>query len=110
MWNSSALPMPAEIGRTAGRALIVGGAALAITLLGALLDHEQLAELCVSARRKFYGWPSIGKRLKHWVNLRDPLMAFYFLVINGMHQVDVGGRQGLPLGDAGAESTLLECA
>jgi hypothetical protein len=39
--SSPALPVPGEIGRTASRALAVGGAGVALTLLGALLDREQ---------------------------------------------------------------------
>jgi radical SAM superfamily enzyme YgiQ (UPF0313 family) len=74
------------------------------------LSPERLAELCIEARKRFYGWPSIGKRFGHWVNLRDPLMAAYFVVINAMHQIDVGGRHGLPLGDAGHRVELLEAA
>lgn len=74
------------------------------------LSAERLAALCLAARRRFYGWSSIGRRLGHWVNLRDPLMAAYFVVINAMHQVDVDGRHGLPLGDAGHRVPLLEVA
>jgi radical SAM superfamily enzyme YgiQ (UPF0313 family) len=74
------------------------------------LSPERLAELCIAARKRFYGWPSIGRRLGHWVNLRDPLMAAYFVVINAMHQLDVSGRHGLPLGDAGHRVPLLEAA
>ncbi|MCB1035332.1 MAG: B12-binding domain-containing radical SAM protein [Acidobacteria bacterium] len=72
------------------------------------LSPEQLARRCIEARRRFYGWTSIGRRLGHWVNLRDPLMAFYFVVINAMHQIDVDGRHGLPLGDQGHHIPLLE--
>jgi radical SAM superfamily enzyme YgiQ (UPF0313 family) len=71
---------------------------------------EELAAHCIAARRRFYGWRSIGRRFGHWIHLRDPLMAFYFLVINAMHQIDVGGRHGLPLGDAGHVVPLLEVA
>ena len=71
---------------------------------------RRLAALCLAARRRFYGWPSIGRRLGHWVNLRDPLMAAYFVVVNSLHQVDVDRRHGLPLGDAGHRTPLLEVA
>ncbi len=73
------------------------------------MSPERLADLCVEARRRFYAWPSIARRLKHRVNHRDPLMAAYFVLINAMHQVDVGARQGLPLGDGAWEAPLLEC-
>lgn len=72
------------------------------------LSPEHLAARCIETRRRFYAWRSIGRRLGHWVNLRDPLMAFYFVVINAMHQVDVSGRHGLPLGDAAYRGPLLE--
>ncbi len=74
----------------------------------AKLAPEELAERCVETRRRFYGWKSIGRRFGHWIHLRDPLMALYFLAINGLHHVDVDGRHGLPLGDAGHEVELLE--
>jgi radical SAM superfamily enzyme YgiQ (UPF0313 family) len=72
------------------------------------MSPEHLAERCIDARRRFYGWRSIGRRLRHRVNHRDPLMAAYFVIINAMHQLDVKGRHGLPLGDAGHAVELLE--
>jgi len=71
---------------------------------------ERLAELCLDARRRFYSWPSIGRRFRHAVNRRDPLMALYFMLINALHKTDIGGRHGLPLGDAGHLVPLLEAA
>jgi radical SAM superfamily enzyme YgiQ (UPF0313 family) len=74
------------------------------------MSPEELAARCIDARKRFYSWPSIAKRLTHWVNHRDPLMTLYFVVINAMHQVDVKGRHGLPLGDAAHITKLLEAA
>jgi radical SAM superfamily enzyme YgiQ (UPF0313 family) len=74
----------------------------------ARMSPDELAARCLEARRLFYGWPSIFRRLKRRVNLRDPLMAAYFVVINAMHQIDIGGRDGLPLGDAAHRIELLE--
>jgi radical SAM superfamily enzyme YgiQ (UPF0313 family) len=74
------------------------------------MPPERLAELCIGVRKRFYGWPSIGRRLGHWVNFRDPLMAAYFVAVNALHQIDVGGRHGLPLGDAGHRVEILEAA
>jgi len=71
------------------------------------MSPERLAARCIDARKRFYGWSSIRRRLGHWVNLRDPLMAFYFVVINAMHQVDVKGRHGLPLGDQNHHVPIL---
>lgn len=72
------------------------------------MSPEHLAERCIEARRRFYGWRSIGRRLRRRVNHRDPLMAAYFVIINAMHQLDVRGRHGLPLGDLGHQVELLE--
>ena len=71
---------------------------------------ERLADLCIQARRRFYSWGSIGRRIRHTQHLRDPLMALYFVLINAMHHGDVDGRHGLPLGDAGHDVRILEAA
>jgi radical SAM superfamily enzyme YgiQ (UPF0313 family) len=63
------------------------------------MSPEELAARCVEARESFYSWKSIFSRLGKRVNHRDPWMAVNFLAINAMHQVDVVGRNGLPLGD-----------
>lgn len=72
------------------------------------MSPEALRRLCIEARKTFYGWPSIGRRARNRANLQDPLMAFYFVLINAMHQVDVKGRHGLPLGDASVKAPLLQ--
>lgn len=72
------------------------------------MDPGELAEHCIRARREFYGWPSILKRAAKPVNRRDPWMLTNFLAINAMHQVDVSGRNGLPLGDESWTGELLE--
>jgi len=74
------------------------------------MTAEHLAEKCIEARKRFYSWSSIGRRLGHPVNHRDPLMAAYFVTINAMHQVDVKGRHGLPLGDQGQLLPIVEAA
>lgn len=66
-----------------------------------------LERACLDARRRFYGWPSILSRAKHRVNRADPIMLAYFLAINAMHQRDVSGRSGLPLGDEACTAPLL---
>jgi len=63
------------------------------------MSPEELASRCVEARREFYSWPSIWQRLRHDVNHSDAWMIANFLAINAMHQWDVAGRNGLPLGD-----------
>lgn len=72
------------------------------------MDADELARRCVEARRSFYGWKSIAQRGRRRVNRRDPFMLANYLVINAMHQRDVEGRNGLPLGDAAWPGPLLE--
>ncbi len=71
------------------------------------MSPEELAARCVEARRSFYSWRSIGRRFAQRVNHRDPWMAANFLAINAMHQIDVAGRNGLPLGDETWTGPLL---
>ena len=71
------------------------------------MSPEELATRCVEVRQNFYGWKSIARRLGHRVNHRDPWMAANFLAINAMHQFDVAGRNGLPLGDETWQGSLI---
>lgn len=75
-----------------------------------LLEAEELATLCLAARKRFYSWRSIARRLRRRVNHRDPWMAGYYLATNALHQIDIGGRHGLPLGDAADSRPLLEAS
>ncbi len=74
----------------------------------ARMSPDELADLCVAARREFYSWRSIARRATHRVNFRDPWMLVNFFIINAMHQRDVEGRNGLPLGDASWHGTLIK--
>lgn len=74
------------------------------------MSPDELAEGCVRARRDFYAWRSIGRRAVMKVNRRDPFMLANFVAINAMHQWDVAGRNGLPLGDANVTAPLLPAA
>ncbi len=71
------------------------------------MSPEELARGCVEARRSFYSWPSILRRGRRRVNRNDPFMLTNFLAINAMHQWDVEGRNGLPLGDESWRGPLL---
>jgi radical SAM superfamily enzyme YgiQ (UPF0313 family) len=71
------------------------------------MSAEELSAGCVEARRSFYSWSSILTRATHRIHWRSPFMLGNFLIINAMHQVDVDGRNGLPLGDAAWTGTLL---
>lgn len=81
-----------------------------IPFLPRQIDPDELATLCIQARRIFYGWSSIFRRAACRVNFRDPWMLLNFLVINAMHQWDVEGRNGLPLGDENYRSPLIKVA
>ncbi len=72
------------------------------------MSPEHLSARCLEARQRFYSWRSIGRRMMHPVNRADPLMLLYFLVINALHQVDISGRDGLPLGDERHRLDLIE--
>jgi radical SAM superfamily enzyme YgiQ (UPF0313 family) len=72
------------------------------------MSPEELAERCVQARRSFYSWSSILYRAAQGVNLWSPWMLLNFLIINAMHQRDVEGRNGLPLGDLNWHGELLK--
>ena len=74
----------------------------------ATMPAEELADRCLRARREFYAWSSIAARAKHPIHRRDPWMLANFVAINAMHQSDVEGRNGLPLGDANWSGTLVE--
>ena len=74
----------------------------------AQMTPQELADRCVDARREFYSWRSIASRATHRVNFRDPWMLANFVVINAMHQKDVQGRNGLPLGDATWRGSIRE--
>src|SRR5262245_14839123 len=72
------------------------------------MGPEELAALCLQARRRFYAWPSIVRRGSARVNRRNLFMLGNFVAINAMHQWDVEGRSGLPLGDEGWQGPLLK--
>lgn len=71
------------------------------------MSLEELQRYCLEARRRFYAWPSILRRGSQRVNRKSAFMLANFLVINAMHQWDVQGRNGLPLGDASWQGPLL---
>ncbi len=72
------------------------------------MSPDELARLCVEARRSFYSWSSILRRATHRTNYRNPSMLANFLLINAMHQWDIEGRNGLPLGDEGWRGPLIK--
>ncbi|MEM6885843.1 MAG: radical SAM protein [Verrucomicrobiota bacterium] len=75
------------------------------------MTKEELEHGCLVARRRFYSWSSIYRRFRdHSILRKGGRMAFNFWLINAMHQKDVVGRSGMPLGDANDTRPLLEVA
>ena len=74
------------------------------------LSPEEIEHHCVATRRSFYSWPSILSRATARVNRRDAWMLANYLVINAMHQWDIDGRNGLPLGDETWQGSLVHAA
>jgi hypothetical protein len=72
------------------------------------MSPEELAARCVEARRRFYSWRSIARRSVKPINRRSPFVLANFAVINALHQWDVSGRNGLPLGDESWTGRLIE--
>jgi len=72
------------------------------------MSPEQLSKYCIEAREAFYSWNGIFRRLRRRVNYKDPWMFLNYLAINVMHQFDVSGRDGLPLGDEQWQGELLK--
>jgi radical SAM superfamily enzyme YgiQ (UPF0313 family) len=70
-----------------------------VTFRPAKMEPGELEALCLDARRRFYGWGSIWRRL--WdrrANLRTPLMLGVYLGLNLGSHYDIDRRQGLRLG------------
>ena len=71
------------------------------------MTAQELETRCLEARRTFYSWPSIWQRGRARVNRQSPWMLANYAVINAMHQRDVTGRSGMPLGDEAFEGELI---
>jgi radical SAM superfamily enzyme YgiQ (UPF0313 family) len=74
------------------------------------MSPEEVRRGCLRARRKFYSWASMIRRGFAAGNCADPFMLRNFFLINGMHRVEVGKRDGFPLGDLAWDGTLLKAA
>jgi radical SAM superfamily enzyme YgiQ (UPF0313 family) len=72
------------------------------------MSPRELADHCVAARRSFYSYSSIFRRAATRTNLQSPFMLLNFLAINAMHQWDIEGRNGLPLGDKNWHGSLIK--
>lgn len=68
------------------------------------MEPEELQELCLDARRQFYRWGSIARRMcDSRANLRNSTMAAVYLALNLQAHFDIDLRQGLQLGAGLAE-------
>lgn len=67
----------------------------------AQLEPEELQELCIEARAKFYSVRSILRRFADPVNRSSAFMARQYPLINFMMRREVQQRNDLPLGDEG---------
>jgi len=74
----------------------------------ARLSHIDVRAGCLSARKRFYSWPVIGRRLLGELRGGDAFMARNHLLINLMHRREINQRDGFPLGDEDWAGTLLE--
>jgi len=70
------------------------------------LTPEEVTAGCVSARRRFYGWPSILRRSTRHV--RDAYVFRNFFLVNAMHRNEISKRDAYPLGDETWNGRLLE--
>lgn len=71
------------------------------------LSPEELQQLCLETRARFYSLPSIARRFMDPVNRSSAFMARNFPLINWMLRGEVEQRDELPLGDAGWQGALL---
>jgi len=72
----------------------------------ALLEPDELQQLCIEARAKFYSIPGIIRRFADPVNRSNAFMARNYPLINMMMRREVRQRDDLPLGDEGWSGTL----
>jgi radical SAM superfamily enzyme YgiQ (UPF0313 family) len=75
------------------------------------MSPEELADRCLQARRSFYSWGSIARRIRVNPALRqEAWMIGQYLGINALHHFDIDRRSGLPLGREDWQGEYLEAA
>jgi radical SAM superfamily enzyme YgiQ (UPF0313 family) len=72
------------------------------------MGPEELQRGCLSARRRFYSWPSILRRSLAPVNRSNAFMWRNFYLINALHRNDVSLRDHYPLGDEAWRGKILQ--
>ncbi|MEA2164431.1 MAG: hypothetical protein QOK37_2558 [Thermoanaerobaculia bacterium] len=70
------------------------------------LTPDEVTAGCVSARRRFYGWPNIMRRSTR--HMRDTFVFRNFFLVNALHRNEISQRNGYPLGDENWRGQLLE--
>jgi radical SAM superfamily enzyme YgiQ (UPF0313 family) len=73
-------------------------------------EPDEIRRGCLAARRKFYGWGSIARRILYPVNRSDALMFRNFLPINYLHRRELVARDRFPLGDPNWPGEFLKVA
>lgn len=68
---------------------------------------QELHRQCVQARRRFYSYANVARRMIDRVNCASPVMLKTFLATNMMLGKEVCERDLLPLGDEGWEGPVL---
>lgn len=64
------------------------------------MEPEELQEACLDARKQFYRWGSMFRRMNDFrANLRNGTMAAVYLGLNLQAHFDIDLRQGLRLGE-----------
>jgi radical SAM superfamily enzyme YgiQ (UPF0313 family) len=69
------------------------------------LSPDEVSRGCVEARRRFYSWSSIFKRM-NGTNLGDFFKLRNYIPINLMHRWDVRSRDGHPIGNERTENKI----
>ena len=72
------------------------------------MSAEQLQQGCLSARRKFYSWPSIARRSMDRVNRSDGFMWRNFFLINSLHRSGREQPGRVPVGRRDVEGRAVE--
>jgi radical SAM superfamily enzyme YgiQ (UPF0313 family) len=67
------------------------------------LSPGEVSRGCVGARRRFYSWNNILKRM-NGANLGDFFKLRNYIPINLMHRLDIQSRDGYPLGSGRTEN------
>ncbi len=80
----------------------------AIPFHPASMGHEELRQACLRTRKRFYGLSGTLRRALHPVQRQDWVLGLHFLPVNLLHRMEIGTRDGHPLGDLGWKGPLRE--